>query len=250
MIKEKMKNRIPISLLTEKEIEAEYKNLAKTADARIRRIEAKMSLAKYNGIQNWAYAKARNQLRNIIGLSDGKPRFDRSIKNLSRGQKETMLGHVRLFIDSPTSSLSGYEGILKRKTMKFNKHFNVNISEEEFNQIWQSERYKEMVDEYGYRDTFDSIIDALHDGARNIDDAIEIATRQKLINKYMERISKVEGNVRTYMDKTRNSYPEGFSEQLAKDLKDIRNNLAQGEKVPIMDMTKITPGDVIPDQIK
>lgn len=241
MIKEKMKNRTPVSLLTEKEIEAEYKSLAKTADGRIKRIEAKMSLAKYNGIQNWAYATARKQIRNIIGLSDNKPRFNRSIKNLSRGQKEAMLGHVRLFIDSPTSSLSGYRDILKRKTAKFNKHFKVNISEEEFNQLWQSESYKEMVDEYGYRDTFDNIIDALHDGVRNINDAIEMVERKLLKDKYMERISKVEGNVRTYMDKTRNIYPEGYTEQLAKELKDIQNKLAQGEKVPIRDMTNITP---------
>lgn len=246
MIKEKMKNRTPVSLLTEKEIEAEYKSLAKTADARIKRIEAKMSLAKYNGIQNWAYATARNQIRNIIGLSNNKPRFNRSIKNLSRGQKETMLGHVRLFIDSPTSSLSGYTDILKRKTRTFNEHFKVNISEEEFNQIWQSERYKEMVDEYGYRDAFDNIIDAFHDGVRNIDDAIAMAERKLIRDKYMERISNLEGNIRTYTDKTRNIYPEGYNEQLAKELKDLQNKLAQGKKVPIMHMTNPTPDQIKP----
>lgn len=250
MIKEEMKNRTPVSQLTDKQIIAEYKNLAKTADGRIRAIEAKMGQDKYRGIENHAYARAKSMVKNIIGLSDGKPRFNRSIKNLSRGQKEAMLGHVRKFIDYDTSSLQKYNDLWKRRTETFNKNNRENkkkLSVEEYKYLWEAEEFNQMIEEYGYRDAFDSVMDAL-DGSVSIDDAINIAARQKFIDKYMEQISKIEGNVRTYMDKMKNVYPEGFTSEMAKELKDIQNKLANKE-IKLSDIA-FKPSDVTPDQIK
>lgn len=233
-----MKIESPNAYLTEKELVTKYKKLAAKADARLRRIEAKIGQAKFKGIENYAYAAAKRMVNNIIGLSDNKPRFDRNISNLSRGQMEVMVGHVEQFIDYDTSTIKGYNKLWKNRTDTFNLNHKTNISVEEYRQLWESEEFKEMVDEYGYRDAFDNTVNELLEGDVNLNDAIILA-------KYKMRIDKIAGNVRTYMDKTRNVYPEGYSSELAKDLKDIQHKLAQSEKVPIMDMTKITP-----DQIK
>ena len=103
-----MKIESPNAYLTDKELIGKYKKLAAQADKRIERIEAKIGQAKYKGIEKFAYREAKHKLENIIGLSDGKPRFNRSIKNLSRGQKELMVGHVEHFLASKTSSLREY----------------------------------------------------------------------------------------------------------------------------------------------
>ena len=238
-----MKIESPNSYLTNKELITKYKKLAPKADARLRRIEAKIGQAKYKGIENYAYKAARDMIKNIIGLSDGKPRFDRNISNLSRGQIEAMVGHVEQFIDYDTSTLSGYKTVWQTRANTFNDNNvkeGLHVSVQEYRYLWESEKFKEMADEYGYRDAFDSVMEGVNEGM-TMQDAIDLAYKRIFMGKYMEQISKIEGNVRTYTDKMRNVYPEGYSSELAKELKDIQNKLAQGEKIPTMDMTEITP---------
>ena len=217
-----MKVKSPNAYLTDKELIAKYKKLAHTADGRIRSIEAKIGQAKYKGIENYAYTAAKKMVSNIIGLSNGRPRFDRDISKLSRGQKEIMVGHVEQFLDYDTSTLSGYKAVWRTRTKTFNDNNvneGLNVSVEEYRNLWESEKFKEMVDEYEYKDAFDSVMEGVNEGM-TMQDAIDLAYKNKLREKYMA------------------------------DLKDIRNKLAQGKKVPIMDMTKITPDQITPDQIK
>ena len=136
------------SYLTDKELIAKYKKLAAQADARIKRIEAKMGQAKYKGIERFAYTEAKHKLENIIGLSDGKPRFNRSIKNLSRGQKELMVGHVEHFLASNTSSLSGYKATWRKALDTFNRNYSTDLSMGEYRELREEEEYEEMIREW------------------------------------------------------------------------------------------------------
>lgn len=235
-----MKIELPNAYLTDKELTTKYRKLAAKADARIRRIEARIGQAKFKGIENYAYAAAKRMVSNHIGLSDGKPRFDRDISQLPRGQKEIMLGHVEQFIDYDTSTLRGYNRLWKNRTDTFNLNHETNISVDEYRQLWESEEFKQMVDEYGYRDAFDNTIYELLEGDVNLNDAIALANYKMRIDEFAKKYNK------WYEQRKAAGLPTGtefFNYEY--NIKEIKKILEQGKKVPIMDITKITP-----DQIK
>ena len=210
----------PNAYLTDKELETKYRKLAKMADARIARIEAKIGQAKFKGIENYAYKAAKKMISPIIGLSDGRPRFDRSIKNLSRGQKEAMVGHVEQFVDFDTSTLRGYNKVWAERTASFNKTFSnedhtINVSVEEYRYLWESEKFNEMEEEYGYRDAFDSVMLNLQDGL-NMKDAIELAAFKKGLKSAFEDINKAIDNDKKELN---SQYNKLFGRDLDTDLR-------------------------------
>lgn len=172
------------SYLTDKELVAKYKKLAAQADKRIERIEAKMGQAKYKGIEKFAYTEAKHKLKNIIGLSNGRPRFDRSIKKLSRGQKELMVGHVEHFLASKSSSLREYNKSWKQGLAEYNRNNRKDLrplTMDEYRELWESEEFRKLVEEFGSDEAI-AEFNTFFDGNISMTDAIEMA----LINKSLK----------------------------------------------------------------
>lgn len=218
--------------LTDKELVTKYKKLAAKADARLRRIEAKIGQAKFKGIQHFAYAKAKRSIANLIGLSEDKPRFNRSIKNLSRGQKEAMLGHVQQFIASETSTLSGYNMHWENLTTNYNQNHNTTLSVAEYRELMESEKYQQMMEEYSSDEAFEAFIDEFNDGV-SVNDAINLA----MINKRLRTLAKESSEI---VDKAANEAENVINEQYSK-IGDINSNQAKQSASELLIQFKNTP---------
>lgn len=222
--------------LTDEELVAKYKKLAPTADRRIARIEAKMGQAKYKGIEKWAYTEAKRKLENIIGLSGGKPRFNRSIKNLSRGQKELMVGHVEHFLASKTSSLREYDKSWKQGLTHFNKNNKMNLTMAEYRELWESEEFRKLVEEFGSDEAITEF-NTLFDGDVSMTDAIHAAVINKKLksfasdfNKYVES-QKAAGKPINLLDRVIS----------LEELEDkLKAEIGQGKKSKVIDLRGMT----------
>ena len=194
------------SYLTDKELVAKYKKLAPKADRRLARIESAVSRGKSLGIEKWAYTEAKNKVKNIIGLSDGRPRFDRSIKNLSRGQKEAMVGHVEHFLASKTSSLREYNKSWKQGLTTFNKNNKMNLTMAEYRELWESEEFRKLAEEFGSGDALESVREVF-DQNMSMSDAISLAVfNRKLKTAYKDIINPLDKEMQKLTEQYNNLY--------------------------------------------
>lgn len=220
------------SYLTDNELVAKYKKLAPKADRRLERIESAVSRGKSQGIEKWAYTEAKNKIKNIIGLSDDRPRFNRSIKNLSRGQKELMVGHVEHFLASKTSSLREYNKSWKQGLTNFNNNNKMNLTMAEYRELWESEEFRKLEEEFGSDEALEEVRSTF-DGDISMSDAIAQAVLIKKLKLFANEFNK-------YVENQKAAGKPINLRDRAVSLEELKEKINQGKKVNIIDLRDIT----------
>ncbi len=90
-----------------KDLQAEYKKLAKRADQRMRELERASGKEDYKHVLEWSYAVAQDNLSALFGESVS--RFDRKISEKSKLNKA--LAAVKAFLNSETSTIGKAKAI-------------------------------------------------------------------------------------------------------------------------------------------
>lgn len=108
---------------TKKELMADYKRLAKSADRRLRALEGAQYKKGFEAITQYAYKRAMHD----IGRGE-RGRFDISVKDKTYNEIVGMMNDVRRFYQSPTSTITGTREVYVRNAEKFNENFGTNFT--------------------------------------------------------------------------------------------------------------------------
>ena len=114
---------------------AEYKTLAKRADDRLRALEVLSRTKHFEGVKNFAYAKAMEDIRSYG--SDGK-RFMIKPPTNTRAL-EGRLNDIKRFLEMPTSTKRGIVAIYKKRTDTLNAKYGLNITWQEAATYYEKE---------------------------------------------------------------------------------------------------------------
>ena len=108
---------------TKEELIKDYKRLAKSADARLRALEAAQYKKGFDAITQYAYKRAMKD----IGRGE-HGRFDVSVKDMTYNQIVGKMNDVRRFYQSPTSTITGTRQVYIANAEKFNEAHNTNFT--------------------------------------------------------------------------------------------------------------------------
>lgn len=108
---------------TKEELIKDYKRLAKSADARLRALEAAQYKKGFDAITQYAYKRA---MKDIGRGAHG--RFDVNVKNMTYNQIVGKMNDVRRFYQSPTSTITGTRQVYIANAEKFNEAHNTNFT--------------------------------------------------------------------------------------------------------------------------
>ena len=119
------------------DMQQEYKELAKLADSRLRRLEEKAIKRKDTEYLRYAYSRAMRDIKKEIG---GRKRFD--IKPPDDPEVlRVWLSAVKRFKESTTSTIGGFESLNESRAAKFNKALGTDFSVSEFRQVMEYGAY-------------------------------------------------------------------------------------------------------------
>ena len=122
-------------------IEHYYRRLAKVADQRMVRLEAYQHDKGYANILQWAYARAKLDIKKWSG--DEGQRFNTAMPKNEKGQVDyqrlaAKIRDIRTFLEAPTSTKAGIKELFETKAENFNKAHGTNFTWEAFAKFWDS----------------------------------------------------------------------------------------------------------------
>ncbi len=130
-----------------KELEAEYKRLAKRADQRLVRLEKLAEQSEFQNVEKWAYERAMKDIRKWNG-EDAK-RFNTKAPENTLSLK-SKIADIKTFLESETSTKKGIVDVYKKRADSYNKSMGTKFSWEDFARFHQSGK-AEKLDFLGYR---------------------------------------------------------------------------------------------------
>lgn len=172
-----------MSKKTKAELLAEYKEIAKRADRRLRNLEKAATTRPYfKPAMEWAYARAMKDIESRFGA--GVTRFDRRLpKKTTRLQIIAAISDVQTFLDAPTSSLSGIKNVYIKRTNTINKEYGTDYKWEDLADLLSSGQYDRLANTYGSQTTWKTIGEMQKKKK-------EIAEEMNLANSNHKRISR------------------------------------------------------------
>lgn len=119
---------------TKEELIKDYKRLAKSADARLRKLEKNIYRKGFEAITQYAYARAMKD----IGRGEGG-RFDVKVSNLTYNAILGKMNDVRRFYRSESSNITGVRNIYIRNAEAFNEKFGTNFTWQQLAQLFNKD---------------------------------------------------------------------------------------------------------------
>lgn len=119
---------------TKEELMRDYKRLAKSADARLRKLEKNETRKGFEAITKYAYARAMKD----IGRGEGG-RFDVSMRNKTYNEILGAMNDVRKFYRSESSTITGVRNIYIRNAEKFNQKYNTSFTWQQLAQLFNKD---------------------------------------------------------------------------------------------------------------
>jgi len=134
------------------ELVAQYKKLAKKADARLRNLEKLSQQEEFKSATKFAYRKAARSAAEWGGNPD-KPRFDIAPPK-KKQSLQAKISDIEQFLAADTSTKSGIESVYKKaaQTLSENpefKKYGLNLTWDQLKTFFDSEIYKNLEKKYG-----------------------------------------------------------------------------------------------------
>lgn len=123
-----------------------YRQLAKTADQRLIKLERLSEKSGYKNVTEWAYSNAMRDIRAAFG-EDAK-RFNRKLPdNLNTIYKD--INRVLRFLNAPTSSISGISEVYDKRAATINKKYGTDVNWDKVGHIFESKLWKKTNSKHG-----------------------------------------------------------------------------------------------------
>ncbi len=127
------------------ELEKEYFALARRADARLRKIEEVSHRPEYQGIKEFAYQAAIDDIQKRFGRK-GQKRFGTGKSALPKTSRklQAKINAINKFLESPSSTATGVRGIYKERAEFFNKHYGTNFNWKSLAKLFENDRFDKL----------------------------------------------------------------------------------------------------------
>lgn len=125
--------------------QAEYKKLAKLADQKMRRLEARAKKENNPEYLRYAYARAQRDIKSW----GGNKRFDIKPPDDLETVRD-MLSDARRFMEADTSSVTGFNRIQNSRVDKFNQRLGTNFTRQEFTQLMETGIFDLLSKDFGF----------------------------------------------------------------------------------------------------
>ena len=136
-----------------KELQAEYKRLAKKADQRIVRLEKLSQDPLYSNVDKYALARAKKDIEHIFG--EGSTRFNKKIDNYN--SLVGAINDVNTFLKSPSSTKKGITNTYKKKADAANRTFGTSFTWQEYADYYQSGTADKLTSKMTYKEALKKV---------------------------------------------------------------------------------------------
>ena len=164
-------------------MESWYRRLAKTADDRLRRLEAYQHDQYYKPAIQWAYSVAQNDIKKWSGQHANR------FNTKPPANPERLLAKIsdiQKFLESPTSTKGGIRASYQKRADTLNKDYpGLNFSWKEMAQFFESDTWQALA-EYGSKTAMKIVAKLRKYGKKN---AEKLKERVKTANEQNEKIS-------------------------------------------------------------
>lgn len=138
------------------QLEKIYRQVAKTADQRLVRLEKLSQQKDFKQVKQWAYKNAVTDAM-LWGANPEKPRFNiRAPSNkdgkINRTQVRAKIVDILNFIEKPTSTKVGIIAVYQKKADTLNekyKEYGLNLNWSDVGDFFESSLYKKLSKKYG-----------------------------------------------------------------------------------------------------
>lgn len=138
------------------ELRAEYKQLAKAADRRLRNLEKAVKREGFESITKFAYAKAMKDIEHRFG--EGKVRFDKILPaSYSKMQIQAAIADVESFMKSPSSTISGVKNIYAKRANTLSKKLGQKYTWNEIAVLFENNTFDRLVSKMSSDQVFKQI---------------------------------------------------------------------------------------------
>lgn len=113
----------------------EYKQLAKRADERLRKLEKLSTQEHYKGVESYAYARAMRDIQQWSG--EEAKRFNvKAPKSVQ--QLQAKINDIKTFLEAPTSTKTGITNMYKQRANTTNAKYGTNFTWQELATYYES----------------------------------------------------------------------------------------------------------------
>lgn len=179
----------------------QYKRLAQRADKRLQRLEKKFGQAGYEGLENWAYARAMRDIKSWSGEKGTRfgtkiPKFDNAAaqERYIKGK----IADINRFLQADTSTVTGgiqSSGLtpLEKAAKTFSKSYGAKVTWQQLGAYYESDLAKEMSKQYGSKTIAKALgrFKRMADAGRNAAEEMTKNPKQRLSsNKMVDEVMK------------------------------------------------------------
>lgn len=198
-----------------------YRQIAKTADARLLALERLSKKSGYENVLEWSYRLAMYDIRSEFG--EKAKRFNRKLPDdLRKVYKD--IRNVLKFLEEPTSSKQGIDEVYLKRAQTIKDRYGVNVNWQNIAGLFESRLYQKTDSKYGSKTALkaigfiqrntEAILKALEEG-KSI--SVRMGAKFEVINdekKHLEIIS--DENYDYALERTINNYLQYYK-------KDVKN---------------------------
>lgn len=169
-----------------RELQKEYKDLARTANRRMRNLERMAEKPEYKSVLGYAYRNAMEDLKGLGELTKGN-RFSTDITRMSAEETDirhltALISTAKSFLESPSSTKTGIDKVYSRRAETINRKYNSNLSTDDLKTFFETTYWKKLSNNLGSQ-TAMIIIGKIQEKSENIVSEVEEArSRHKRIN--------------------------------------------------------------------
>ena len=196
-----------------------YKQIAKTADARLLALERLSKKSGYENVLEWSYRLAMYDIHAAFG--EKAKRFDRKLPDDLRSVYKD-IRNVLKFLDEPTSSKQGIDEVYMQRAQTIQDRYNLKVNWQNIAGLFESRLYQKTDAKYGSK----TALKAIGFIQRNTDTILKALQENKSISvrlgakfdvtdenkKHLELISSE--NYDAALEKTINNYLQYYKKDV------------------------------------
>lgn len=131
-----------------------YKQIAKTADARLLALERLSSKEGYEGVTEWAYRHAMYDIHATFG--ENAKRFNRKLPDDLRSVYKSIRS-VLSFLEEPTSSKQGIDEVYLKRAATIQNRYGLAVNWQNIAGLFESRLYQKTDSKYGSKTALKAI---------------------------------------------------------------------------------------------
>ena len=153
-----------------KELEAEYKKLARRADDRLRSLEVYSRRPGYKAIKDYSYASALKDIKRF----GGKKRFGTGKSAMPKSDRKLMakINAINKFLGAPTSTLGGINKIYKNRAESLNSQYGTKFTWQSLAKFFESGYFDKLNEKLITSDDVFNVVAEIHKNSEEIITAI------------------------------------------------------------------------------